>query len=178
LRGEAPNGFVLGADETAELMAGLEKRSVEVVMAPQMLLSPFQQAHLSVLDQISYVQDYELKAVGGLEVWDPVIDTVEDGMRLGIRCVPTSDGTLVTNASLDYSVVEQPIATMEMSFGVGPSSRLTVHLPDVESVRLNGGFEVQPSGSLVMSTDRIPDADEHILVLILVTRVDGMPRGF
>ncbi len=167
------SGEVLGGEGVANLLRELERAGVEAVTTPRVATFPFQEASLSVIQQQAYIRDYELKVLPDLdaEVADPVIDVVDSGILMNLRGVPLADGLLGVAVELEYSDLEEPIPTAEIVLGAG-KHKVTVQLPQVTKVSLEGSFELAPGETLMLATTD-PTGEKEILVLLKATRVEA-----
>lgn len=169
------SGEVLSGPEAEALMQGLLRLDSEVVLAPHLIVHPFQRSDLSVITQVAYIQDYDLKVLGDVEIVDPIIGVAESGVQLRVRCVPLADGKLSIDADLDYSTLADPIKTFKTTFGGAMPHEVTVQLPEITIVRLHGRFEMRPGETLLMVT-RDPSLEYEILVLVRATRVETQEK--
>jgi hypothetical protein len=160
------SGEVLNAAQVATLAGELRRLGAEVVTSPRVSTYPFQRAHLSIVEQVAYIKDYELKVLPeqDSEIADPVIDVVSSGVQMQLRGVPLPNQKLSIFASLEYSVLERPIRTFETTLGAMAHS-VTIQLPQVTRVQLEGRFEVLPGETLLLAT--VDPAGEHEVLVLL-----------
>jgi hypothetical protein len=170
------SGQVLTAEATGVLMRELARAGAEVVQAPRVLVTPFREASLSAVDQVAYIKDYELKVIPDqdLEVADPVIGIAESGIVMRLRCVPLTSGELSVDSHLEYSTLIEPIPTIETTIGA-MGNKVTVQLPEITRIRLEGRFEVLSGETLLMASVD-PDGEEEVLVLVRASKVAAEKR--
>jgi len=172
--GERGSGSLLSNDEALELLADLRTTGIEAITAPRITALPFQGAQLSVLNQTSYLKDYELKLLPDLntEIADPIIDVINSGVLLDLRAVPLANGELGIFVDLELSKLALPIPSAEIAIGAG-HHEVTVQLPQVTRIRVDGHFNVR-SGETLMLTTADPSGVSEIIVLLKTTRVIGV----
>ncbi|MFT5052971.1 MAG: hypothetical protein ACI8QZ_004409 [Chlamydiales bacterium] len=168
--GQERSGQVVSEARAEALREVLRSTSDGEIRAPRVLTYPFQRAELSVLEQQAYIQDFELKVVQDVEIADPVIGLAETGIRVRIRCIPIPEDKLSIDTHVEYSTLAEPIPSVETTIGAG-AHKVTIQLPGITKINLEGRFEVLPGETLVMaSTD--PQGEQEVLVLVSATRVD------
>jgi hypothetical protein len=167
----ARHGEVLGQEPLALLLAELDRGDVELVTAPRVLSYPFRENELAVLDQHPYVGDYELKTLPGadLEVFDPLVEVAEDGVRLRLRAAPLAGGRLGIEAHFELARLALPIRSVTKRIGAA-RREVTLQVPDVTRVRVDGSFEVR-SGEGVLLAALDPSGAREVLALFVVQSV-------
>jgi hypothetical protein len=174
---QARSGRVLSAAEAETLLAKLAQVDSEKVQAPRVVVHPFQEATLTVVDEVPYIKDYELKVIPDqqVEVADPVIDVARSGIAMRLRGVPLTSGELSIDAHLDYSVLSEPIQSVETTLGAG-GHEVTIQLPEITKIRVEGRFRVF-SGQTLMMASVDPEGDREVLVLVRAERVRTIRAG-
>lgn len=105
---EAPAS--LQADEVEGFLA---KHQAETLAAPRLVTRNGQEASISVLRQISYVSDFEVKGRPGAAIADPVVATAEEGLSLNLR--PVIDGEAIRVVlSARFAELESPMPTVKL----------------------------------------------------------------
>ena len=75
-----------GAQVTDLLRAVNESKNASVISAPRILVEDGQTANVSVLDQVSYVKEFEIQvAEDGSKIADPVVAVIQDGLVIDLR---------------------------------------------------------------------------------------------
>jgi hypothetical protein len=166
-------------EEFAEFEALLQRVSalqagVEVVTAPKILTRPLQEATASILNQVSYVSDYKLEVVepGNVEIADPVIDVIQEGVVFRVRGVPLSPGIYGVEVDLTQSTLQRPIPTFETVIGAG-RHEVSISLPQVTKRGVRTHLTLADGAAAVfVSPD---DADDRDLVVTF--RLTNVPEG-
>lgn len=167
------SGRVLGPSESHTLLLALEESRAETVNAPRVVVLPFQEAELSAVEQVAYIQDYDLQVLPEEqhEIADPVIGIAQSGVVLRLRAVPLGGERLGIWAEIEYSELVQPIATKEIRIG-SSGQKVTIQLPDITRARVEGRFELDAGETLLLQSDD-PTGEEVVLVLLTAKRVEA-----
>jgi hypothetical protein len=166
------SGKTLTAAETDALLQLLARQQLEAIVAPRAVAFPFQEARLKSVDQIPYVRDFEIKVLPGpspVEIADPIIDVVEDGVNLVLRGVPVGGGRLAVYAQLDYSRVSRPIRDVDMALTSGAS--VTLQHPEVTHLKVQGRFELAIDETLLLFGSLERNEGGKVLVLLRARQV-------
>ncbi|MBI1852703.1 MAG: hypothetical protein HYR85_20370 [Planctomycetes bacterium] len=117
--------------------------------APRITAHNTQQASIHVVNQIAYVQDFEVEVAQTAFIADPVIGIIQDGLVLDVRPTISNDRKYV-NLELKPTVakLKQPIPTFTTSLG-GLTQPVTIELPELEVSRAATTVMV-PDGGTVM----------------------------
>jgi len=100
-----------------------------VVTAPRLATYDGQRAHISILNQIAYVQDYEVEISNDVSVADPIIGTLNEGLVVDLRPHVAADGKAITlEISVTQAEVNRPIP--EIQVAAGPST-VTLQVPEM-----------------------------------------------
>jgi len=170
--GQGRSGEVLSEARVQTLLQELERMNDGKITAPRVLVYPFQQAELTAVEQHAFIQDFELKIFEDVEIADPVIGIAESGVHLQFRCIPLAGGELSIDAKIDHSTVAQPIPFVERTIGA-QGQHVTIQIPEITTIRLNGRFELSPGKTLLMASTE-PDGTQEVLVLVQAKRVEAI----
>jgi Flp pilus assembly secretin CpaC len=144
------------------LLRAVEKNLDQtLVNAPRLTIYNRQRANLSIVNQISYVKDYDVEVAQTAFIADPLVDVVQDGLTLDVRPTVSFDRKWV-NLDLMPTVATlvRPIRTFETNLA-GLTRPVIIELPEVvtrtaqTSVRVpNGGWVVIGGLKHVSTVDR------------------------
>ena len=131
------------------LTAVSKSERVELVTAPRLLVFNTARSNLSVMNQIAYVQDFDVEIAQAASIADPIISVVEDGVVLDVRPVVSADRRFIT-LELRPTVAElrRPIRTFTTSLGVSGNS-VTIQLPELDISRVRTSIPM-PDGATVL----------------------------
>ncbi len=171
LRGRVENLFdqSLGTDDTLTNSGGfslqytyLDDTQLEVILravqksersnivyAPKITVYNTQRANLSVLNQVSYIKDFDPEIAQAAIIADPIIDVIEDGVVLDVRPVVSSDRRYVTlELRPTVAALVRPIPTFTTGLGIGAA--VSIQLPELEVQRVRTTVTVPDGGTLLL----------------------------
>lgn len=169
--------FVASLDDAQakDLLQMIEgAKDVTQLTAPRLSAYSGQRATISLLNQVSYIQDYEIeRGQDGSTIADPIIAVVNDGLALDLRGTASTDRRFVTlEIASTWSDLKRPI--QEMTVAVGPSTA-TVQVPQVDVHQMRTTVRL-PAGGHVVVVDGTPRDREgtsvNRVLLIEATLVD------
>ena len=140
----------LDPTQVESILRAVEKsQHVEVISAPSLSAFDGQRASISTINQVSYVQDYEVEVGNTTTISDPVVGIVQEGLVLDIRSILSKDRKFLTvELEGTWSKVGRPIAEMEVELAAGVD-KVKIQLPEVTSTRLRANATMR-SGSHVL----------------------------
>ncbi|MHC5021381.1 MAG: hypothetical protein ACYTGX_14995 [Planctomycetota bacterium] len=166
------DGLHIISAERAQVMLALAKTdpAYSVVAAPRVTAFDGQRAHITIGNQISFVQRFEVTASRAAVVADPVVATLTTGLALELRGRARADGWVDVDLGLQAAELLRPIPELRTRFG-------TVQVPDVVKQRLAVRGSLPPrSWAMVVGFTRIaPDGTKGAPVIVLAQfrRVSG-----
>ncbi len=157
----------LSSKQAQALLRAIEQREdVKLLCAPRITVYDGQKANVSVLNEISYIQDFDVEvAEDGKKVADPVVQTIQEGTLIDFTPSLAGKGTSIgLQFHGTYAAVTRPIPTLERELpGSGgqkvkiqlPELRVqrleaTVYLPDDGWVLIGGGGSLEPENGKVV----------------------------
>ena len=147
------SGRSLSKEEATALSVRLmAAKDTELVQAPRVIAELGSPVEISVMDEIPYVSGFVVKLFQGMEVADPVIDTIHDGLRIRVRAVGASDtGSIRARVEFESTAVRQPIPQLPQV--IRPDwAEVSVQVPEVKEMQASAIFEVEEGGSIVLRT--------------------------
>lgn len=166
------SGQILSDVETSALLRQLESTSANTLSAPRVVVRPFQEAQLSVVEQVAYIRDYAVTILpdNEAEIADPVIDVAQPGIQMKLRGVPLAGRRFGLSADFVHATLERPIRSIETSIGA-VDEKVTIQLPEITKVHLEGEFDIKDGETLLMAAKDAKD-EREILVLVRVKRTE------
>jgi type II secretory pathway component GspD/PulD (secretin) len=142
------------------LTAVSKSERVELVTAPRVLVFNTARSNLSVMNQLTYVQDFDVEIAQGASIANPVISVVQDGVVLDVRPVVSADRRFIT-LELRPTVAElkRPIRTFTTSLGVSGNS-VTIQLPELEISRVRTSIPMPDGGTVLLGGMKIHDSQD------------------
>jgi type II secretory pathway component GspD/PulD (secretin) len=131
------------------LTATAKSERVEIVTAPRVLVFNTARSNLSVINQIAYVQDFDVEIAQAASIADPIIAIVEDGVILDVRPVVSADRRFITlEVRPTVAELQRPIRNFTTSLGVSGNS-VTIQLPELDISRVRTSIPM-PDGATVL----------------------------
>jgi hypothetical protein len=108
------------------------------LITPRLVLYPSQRGFLTLINQRSFVQDFETEVVDAAFIADPIIGILQDGVGVDLLPVPVGDGSVVDLAyRVQAAEVRHPMREAEVRFHRGAEPGI-VQLPQVEITTASG----------------------------------------
>ena len=145
------------------IMRAVEKsQRVQQITAPRLTVYNAQRANLSILNQISYVADYEVEIAQASNIANPVVQTIQEGVVLDVRPIVSSDRRFVT-LELRPTVAEvlRPIPTITTNLASGPfpSAPVTLQVPEMRIQRVRTTVMMPDGATLLLGGMKYYDKD-------------------
>lgn len=138
----------------AILRAVKKSERVNSIDAPSLLIANNQRASISVINQVSYIKDFDVEIAQAAQIADPIVDVISDGVILDVKPVVSSDRLFVTlELRPTVSQLVRPIQERNVSFAIGNSGRL--QLPELEVQRVRTTVTVPDGGTLLLGGMKI-----------------------
>ena len=149
-------GMSLSFSILDDVQLGMLMRAVEktldssVVNAPRLTIYNNQRANLTLVNQISYVRDYDVEVAQTAYIADPVIDVVQDGLTLDVRPTVTHDRKYVElEVQPALATIKRPMKTFESSLS-GLTSAVVIEMPELSFTRAQTNVRVPDGGYVVI----------------------------
>ncbi|MCA9320975.1 MAG: hypothetical protein KDB53_09585, partial [Planctomycetes bacterium] len=133
----------------AILRATQKYERINTVTAPRLLVYNTQRAHLMVLNEVSYVKDFDVEIAQAAVIADPIIDKIREGVILDVRPIVSHDRRYVTlELRPTVATLVRPIRNFTTQLGVG--SAVTLQLPELQKQAVNTTVVVPDGGTLLL----------------------------
>lgn len=137
------------------LTAVSKSERVELVTAPRILVFNTARSNLAVMNQVAYVQDFDVEIAQAASIADPIINVVEDGVILDVRPVVSADRRFVTlEVRPTVAELKRPIRTFVTSLGASGNS-VTIQLPEVEKSMIKTSIPMPDGGTVLLGGMKI-----------------------
>ncbi len=151
--GGATVGFsVLNSDiKINGLLRAVEKNIDQtLVNAPRLTIYNRQRANLSIVNQVSYVKDYDVEVAQTAFIADPLVDVVQDGLTLDVRPTVSFDRKWVKlDLQPTVATLLRPIRTFETNLS-GLTVPVVIELPEVTTRTAQTSVNVPNGGWVVI----------------------------
>jgi len=120
-----------------------------VVIAPRLTAYNGQRANVTVLNQVSYISDFDVEIAQAAQIGDPIVQTLRDGVVLDLRPVVTADRRFITmELRPTIAILTRPIATFQTTLANGPP--VTIQLPELKIQRVRTTVTMPDGGTLLL----------------------------
>ena len=165
--------FETKAEYESLRQALLENQQVETLSAPNLAVFPRALATISMINQVAYVSDYELRIVepGSTEILDPTVSVAQDGVLADVRVVPMADGRFDLELNVSFSQLERPMQTRKVRMGAGAGFEVEVTQPVINTLSIGSLFSMDSGASALVATtseDRLTD----VAVMLEFARIE------
>jgi Flp pilus assembly secretin CpaC/tetratricopeptide (TPR) repeat protein len=124
------------------------ERSTQVI-APKVTAYNAQRANVQVLNQVSYIADYDVEIAQLSQIGDPIVQQLRDGIILDIRPVISADRRYVTmELRPTVAILQRPIQTFLTTLSNGPP--VSIQLPEIRIQRVRTTVTVPDGGTLML----------------------------
>ncbi len=148
-----------------------------VLTAPKIGVQPGQLSQVTVLNQLSFVQDYDAEVSEGSWVVDPIIGILQDGVTLDLLVVPVEGDASSAWVGFDATAADlrTPIRkkTVRFTRGGAPGK---VQLPKLDLGRSSGVRKVEIGSTLTLARLPAPDGSGRIELTASVTAVGDVTQ--
>lgn len=171
---------ILDDTEVEAIFRAVQKNErVNIITAPKLTIFNTQRANLTVLNEVSYIQDFDVEIAQAAFIADPVVNKVLDGVILDVRPIVSADRRFITlELRPTVATLIRPIPTFVTGLGTGAPViiqtptleiqrvRTTVTMPD-NSTLLLGGLKVSTERHLESS---IPFVNKIPIISFFLSR--------
>lgn len=141
--------FIDNPEVNAILRAVRKRERATILTAPRVTVHNTQRAHVSVMQEVAYIRDFDTNTATGVAVADPVVDVIRDGIVLDVRPTISADRRYVTlELRPTLAVLLRPIPTFTTSLGVG--TPIAIQTPQLSLQRIRTTVTVPDGGSFVI----------------------------
>jgi len=137
------------------ILRAVEKSErVQQITAPRITVYNTQRANVSVLNQVSYVQDFDVEIAQASNIANPIVQTIQDGIVLDVRPVVSADRRFVQlELRPTVAVLQRPIQTLAVPLSAGPvgaNAPVTLQLPQLQVSRVRTTVSMPDEGTLLL----------------------------
>ncbi len=150
LGGFSFQGTLIDDTQLEVILRAVEKSSRNtLVVAPRLTAYNGQRANVTVLNQISYISDFDVEIAQAAQIGDPIVQTLRDGVILDLRPVVSSDRRFITmELRPTIALLQRPIATFQTTLANGPP--VTIQLPEIQIQRVRTTVTMPDNGTLLL----------------------------
>lgn len=144
--------FGLLDDTQFNLVVTAVDKSVNAVevMAPELTVFNTERAYVTVLNEVSFLQDFDVDVANTAFIANPEIGILQEGVVLDVRPTISYDRKYVTlDVRTTVATIQRPIDTFETTLG-GFSDAVTFQLPRLEVQNANTTVIVPDGGAVIL----------------------------
>ncbi len=130
------------------LRAVSKSERVQLVSNPRILIANTGRSNLTVLNQVTYVKDFDVEIAQAASIADPIVDVIQDGVILDVRPVVSADRRFIT-LELRPTIAELKRPIRQVTTTLGSQASVTIELPELEIQRIRTSIPM-PDGATVM----------------------------
>jgi tetratricopeptide (TPR) repeat protein len=134
----------------AVIIAVQKRKKARVLTAPRLSAFNTQRANITIVNQIPYVQDFELNSATSAAIANPVIDTILDGMVLDVKPTVSNDRRFIT-VEVQPTVAELLLPIPTFTTTLGPTSSVTIQIPEIKLQTVQTTVRVPDGGAVVIA---------------------------
>jgi type II secretory pathway component GspD/PulD (secretin)/tetratricopeptide (TPR) repeat protein len=141
------------------LRAVSKSERVELVTAPRITLYNTARGNLSVVNEVAYVQDFNVEIAQGASIADPIVNVVRDGIVLDVRPVVSADRRFIT-LELRPTIAQLVRPIREVSTTLGSQNSVTIQLPEVNIQRVRTSIPMPDGGTVMLGGTKVSDKQD------------------
>jgi type II secretory pathway component GspD/PulD (secretin) len=133
------------------ILRAVEKtRTGRLLQAPSLTVYNTQRANITLVNQLSFVQDFDVEVAQTAFIADPIVSIIQDGLTLDVRPTISHDRKWVTlELQPTVAILQRPIPTFQTSLGA-LTTPVTLQLPETDIQKSQTTVRVPDGGSLVI----------------------------
>jgi type II secretory pathway component GspD/PulD (secretin) len=143
----------------AVLRAVSKSERVELVTAPRLLVFNTARANIAVLNQVAYVQDFDVEIAQAASIADPIINVVQDGVVLDVRPVVSADRRFIL-MELRPTVATLTRPIREQATTLGSQNSVTIQLPEVDIQRVRTTVPMPDGGTVLLGGLKVSEKQD------------------
>lgn len=134
----------------AVITAVQKRKKARVLTAPRLSAFNTQRANITIVNQIPYIQDFEIGTATSAAIANPVVDTILDGMVLDVKPTVSNDRRFIT-IEVQPTVAELVLPIPTFTTTLGPTSSVTIQIPEIKLQTVQTTVRVPDGGAVVIA---------------------------
>lgn len=133
------------------ILRAVEKRSdAEIVNSQILSIVNNGRGHVAVINQTSYVRDFDVEVAQAAFIADPKVDVIQDGLVLDVTPIILNDRKyILLNLTPTVAELQRPIPTFTTSLA-GSTLPVTIQLPDLTVTQFATTVKVPDGGTVLL----------------------------
>jgi type II secretory pathway component GspD/PulD (secretin) len=141
------------------LRAVSKSERVELVTSPRIVVYNTARGNLAVLNQVAYVQDFNVEIAQAASIADPIVNVIQDGVVLDVRPVVSADRRFIT-LELRPTIAQLKRPIQEIITTLGSQNSVTIQLPEVEIQRVRTSIPMPDGGTILLGGLKVSDKQD------------------
>lgn len=121
----------------------------KTLVAPRLSAYNAQRANISMINQIPYIQDFEVQTAANSAIANPIIDTILDGVVLEVKPTISNDRRFIT-LEVQPTVADLVLPIPTFVTVLGPTSAVTIQIPELKIQSARATVRVPDGGAVVI----------------------------
>ncbi|MCK6479181.1 MAG: type II and III secretion system protein [Planctomycetes bacterium] len=127
-----------------------KKQDARVLQSPNLTVYNTQRANITLINQLAFVQDFDVEVAQTAFIADPQISIIQDGLDLDVKPIVSNDRRYVTlQLQPTIATLKRPIQTFTTSLGAF-TSPVTLQLPEINIQKAQTTVRVPNGGTLLI----------------------------
>ncbi len=124
---------------------------INMVTAPKITAFNTQRVNVSLVNQVAYVRDFDVEVAQFIEIGDPIVGRLDEGVILDVRPVVTANRRYITlELRPTVAKVVRPIPTFQTTLGSIGSQPVFLHLPELRVQKVQTTVTVPDGGTILL----------------------------
>ena len=121
-----------------------------VLQAPMVTVYNTQRANITLITQLSFIQDFDVEVAQTAFIADPIVGVIQDGLVLDVQPTVSHDRKYITlQLKPTIATLTRPIPTFTTSLGAF-TSPVTLQLPELKVQRAATTVRVPDGGTILL----------------------------
>lgn len=142
---------LLGDTQLSAIWRAVEKKTEgRVLQSPNLTVYNTQRANITLINQLAFVQDFDVEVAQTAFIADPQIGILQDGLDLDVKPIVSNDRRYVTlQLQPTVATLKRPIQTFSTSLGAF-TTPITLELPEISIQKAQTTVRVPNGGTLLI----------------------------
>jgi tetratricopeptide (TPR) repeat protein len=141
------------------LRAVSKSERMEIVTAPRLTVFNTARSNLAVLNQVAYVQDFDVEIAQAASIADPIVKVIPEGVVLDVRPVVSADRRFILmELRPTVAVLKRPI--LNQATTLGSQNSVTIQLPEVDLQRVRTTVPMPDGGTVMLGGLKVSEKQD------------------
>lgn len=133
------------------IMQAVEKRQQgRVLQAPSVTVYNTQRANITLINQLTFIQDFDVEVAQTAFIADPIVGVIQDGLVLDVQPTVSHDRKYITvQLKPTVATLVRPIPTFTTSLGAF-TNPVTIQIPELRVQQAGTTVRIPDGGTLLM----------------------------